>query len=365
MNRLLNKAIVREYYKINTGFFLVVFLLLFGLLNGQATIDLHHFLMQSMMSDYRFLLGAMGIWLLYTVKSSSYVHKELRNPANAYLFTMQSVSNGRQLSIWLLCHFQIMTPVLAYGTIATAIGIINEQYAFAGIFLTYQLMLCVVAALLSRNTVNSTWKHVLPHLPTLLRRRRKSPFTFLLHYSLHMRKSTFVGLKVLSVLLLKGLITANEAEINKESVAVLMMFLISANSLLPVYYVRFAESQLAFLRNMPIKQASLFMTVTLTYAILFLPEVVFLLLNSQHALSVAIIADLYVVCITQMMLYTALQYVPRVTTDKYFLIVLGLFFATLLFIASFNLLLLAGTEMVVAAVLFGMFYRKYEQPTSH
>lgn len=364
MNRLLNKAIVTQYYKLNTGFFLVLFLLLFGLLNGQATIDLHHFLMQNIMSDYRFLLGGMAIWLIYTIKSASFVHKELRNPANTYLFTMQSLGNGKQMGIWLLCHLQLMLPVLVYGACTIAIGIANGQFGFAGIFIAYQALLCCLSAVLSCNTINSTWKHLLPPLPTLLRRTRKQPFTFLLHYSLHMRKGTFVGLKILSVLLLKGLITANEMEINKESVAVLMMFLISANSLLPYYYVRFAETQLVFLRNMPLKQVSLFLAAALTYAIIFIPEVTFLLLNSQHALSLAIIADLCFVAISQMMLYTALQYVPRLNTDKYFLLVAGLFFATLLFLASFNLALLAAIELIVAALLFKFYYRNYELPVN-
>lgn len=364
MNGLLNKAIVTHYYKLNAGFFLVLFLLLFGLLNGQATIDLHHFLMQNIMSDYRFLLGAMGIWLIYTVKSASFVHKELRNPSNVYLFTMQSLGNGRQFGIWLLCHMQLMLPVLVYGAFTIAIGIANGHIGFAGIFLAYQAMLCGLSAALTCNTINSTWKHVLPPLPTLLRRSRKHAITFLLHYSMHMRKGTFIGLKILSVLLLKGLITANEVEINKESVAVLMMFLISANSLLPFYYVRFAETQLSFLRNMPVKQASLFLATAFTYAIIFIPELAFLLLNSQHALSLAIITDLYFVAISQMMLYTALQYVPRLTTDKYFLLVAGLFFATLLFLASFNLALLAATELIVATVLFKLFYRNYELPVT-
>lgn len=365
MIRLLNKVIVTQYYKINTGFFLVLFLLLFGLLNGQATIDLHHFLMESIMSDYRFLLGAMALWLLYTIKSASYTHKELRNPSNAYLYTMHSMGNTRQFALWLLCHTQLMLPIFIYGGITISIGVINGQLGFATLFLVYQLVLCLVATLLSCNTINSTWKYILPAMPAIIQRTRKRPFTFLLHYSLHMRKSTFVGLKLLSVLLLKGLITANEVEINKESVAVLIMFLVSAHSLLPVYYVRFTESYLSFIRNMPIRQTGIFFTAVFTYAIIFLPELAFLLLNSRHALSTSIILQLYTVAITQLMFYTSLQYVPHISTDKYFMIVLGMFFATLLFLASFNLTLLAVTEIAGAAIFFKLFYRKHEPLITH
>ncbi|GAA4460684.1 hypothetical protein GCM10023093_03740 [Nemorincola caseinilytica] len=360
MNKLLSKAIVAQYYKINTGFFLVLFLLLFGLLNGKATIDMHHYLMQNITSDVRFLVGAMVIWLMYDVKCILYCHKELRNPAGSYLYTMQALSNGRQFRLWFFCHVQMMLPVLVYGGITVTVGMAHGQPLYASIFLVYQMLLCVVSAMLHRDTVNSTWKQLLPPLPIFMQGMRKRPVTFLLHYSLNMRKGTFVGLKVLSILLLQGMIAANQVEINKESVAVLMMFLISAHSLLPMYYLRFAETRLAFLRNMPVSTVSIFLTIVFTYAIIFLPEIAFLLLNSRHALSWQVMLQLYAVAMSQMLLYTSLQYVPGVSSDRYMLIVVVLFFATLLFLASFDLGPLIAVELALSVILFALFYRNYE-----
>lgn len=360
MNRLLSKAIVAQYYKINTGFFLVLFLLLFGLLNGQATIDLHHFMMQNITSDWRFLAGAMIIWLVYDVKCVLYCHKELRNPAGNYLYTMQSLPDGRQLWLWLLVHAQQMLPVLVYGCITVAVGIAHGHAGYAGIFAAYQLLLCMASAMVHRSTLNSTWKQALLPQLRVMRGMRKRPITFLLHYSLNMRKGTFIGLKVLSVLLLQGMIAANQAEINKESVAVLMMFLVSAHSLLPVYYRNFAEHRLSFLRNLPVSAWKIYVTIVFTYVVIFLPEIAFLLLNSRHALSWQVMLQLYAVAISQMLLYTSLQYVPRISTDRYTMIVVVLFFATLLFLASFDLAPLIAVELVLATALFIRFYRGYE-----
>ena len=45
MRNVLVKTIVIQFYRINSGFFLTVFILLFGLMNGKAVIDMHHQIM--------------------------------------------------------------------------------------------------------------------------------------------------------------------------------------------------------------------------------------------------------------------------------------------------------------------------------
>src|SRR6185312_14192715 len=98
---------------------------------------------------------------------------------------------------------------------------------------------------------------------------------------------------------------------------VLIMFLISAHSLLPLYYVRFMEEELGYFRNLPIRVMRWLGAYVLTYAIIFLPELAFLLLNTHHALTWEIMLSLYAVAVSQMTLYTAIQYIPRMTTERY------------------------------------------------
>jgi hypothetical protein len=72
--------------------------------------------------------------------------------------------------------------------------------------------------------------------------------------------------------------------------------------------------------------------------------------------------SLYAVAIAQTMLYAALLYLPRMTVDRYTMVVLGLFFVTLLFLASFNLWLLCIVESVATVAIFYTRYRQYELP---
>ncbi len=365
MNRILTKAIVTQFYKINTGFFLVLFLILFGLLNGKAMVEMHMYLMQEISADYRFLLAAMVIWLLYSFKCVLYVHKELRSAAGSYLYVLRSVTDGRHLRLWASCQFQLLLPVTIYTCLTAAVGYSSGHYLYPTLFLLYQTGLCIGAAFIYRDTINNVWRQVLPAMPGIMRGMRKPPYTFLLYYAVNMRKGTFIGLKLLSVILLQGMVAANQVEINKESVAILMMFLIAAHSLLPLYFMRHAETRLAFVRNMPLRDVSILLTVTFTYAVVFLPEITFLILNGRHALPPLVVVELYAVAVSQSMLYTMLHYIPRMNTDRYMLVVLSLFFATLLFLASFDLAPLLGVELLLSVILFVLFYRKYELPAAN
>lgn len=362
MNRILSKAIVTQYYRINAGFFLVLLLLLFGLLPANAVVAMHQYLMTEITSNWLFLAGASLLWFAYSGKCLLYCHRELRNPTNGYLYHMQALPWWRHYGLWLAVHAQLMMPTLLYGAITVALGIHTHHYGLAILFAAIQIVLLATPPLLSTYTTNNTWRHHPIKMPALLRGVRKRPVTFLLHYALHMRKGTFIGLKALSVLLLQGMVAANTDDINKESVAVLMMFLISAHALLPVYFVQFAAIRLRFVNNLPISRAKLLLTGALTFAVIYLPEFLFLTLNGRHALPAGIMLSLYAVAIAQTMLYAALLYLPRMTVDRYTMVVLGLFFVTLLFLASFNLWLLCIVESVATVAIFYTRYRQYELP---
>ena len=132
-------------------------------------------------------------------------------------------------------------------------------------------------------------------------------------------------------------------------------------ALLPLYYVRYMETELAFLRNMPISLARRAAVFVCTYAIIFLPELLFLLWNERSVLPLQVTLSLYVVAVVRMCLYTALQYVKGMGTDRYTSVVLGLFFASLLLLASVDLWVFAVFESVAAIAIFYRCYPGYER----
>lgn len=361
MRQVLFKTFVARFYVINTGFFLVSFILLFGLLNGKATLDLHHFIMHKICSSPGFLLGAFVIWAMYAFKCLAFMMRTVRAQPNSFLTAMQTLPDRKQKFLLAECYAAMLMPLLSYGAVTVIVGMMEGIIALPLLFAILQLALVPVSNLVF-NALNSTWKKSTLHIPVFLPAVRKPFVSYLLHFSLAERKGTFIGIKLLSLLLLQGMVMANKYTVDRESVSVLMMFLVSAHALLPLFYTGFMEGKVSFVRNLPVPRTRVLLTYLLTYAVTFLPELFFLLINSKHAISFNQVLSLYAVSLTQLLLYTALQYVPKMNTERYTMVVFAFFFASLLFLASFNLWPLVATELVAAITVFFLFYYRYEAP---
>ena len=358
--RILLKVTAARFYRINTGFFLLSFIALFGLLDGKSTMALHYSVMQGISSSYTFAGVAMLVWALYNIKCISYGLKVIEEPENSFIFRLQSLGSGRQLYLLLRCHVAMYLPLLVYGGMTVVVGFSGGHYLLPVLFIIFQLMMCGAGAAIYFNRINSTWRKPPIALPTLSTGSRKTFLMYLLHYSMWSRKGTFAGVKLFSLVLLQAMVAANTNKLSKEAICVLIMFLISAHSLLPLYYVRFMEGGLAFTRNMPIPVMRRLLVFVVTYAIILLPELLFLLLNEHHVMPLQLTLSLYAVGVAQLTLYTSLQYIKGMQQGKYTGFVFGLFFVNLLLLASFNLWLLCVVESVVAVAVFVWGYDRYE-----
>jgi hypothetical protein len=359
MKQVLFKTLVARYYEANTGFFLLLFLAMFGVLNGEATIELHHVIMLSVTSSSYWMGVAMLVWGAYNMKCILFIVKALQAPQNKFLYGLQATDNKRQLYALLQCHASLYLPVLLYAGFTVFVGFAEKQFIQPVLIILYQLLMCGAGVAVYFNIINTTWQasRISFRIPVLFTKKR---FEFyLLHYSLYYKKATFIGIKVFSVLLLQAMALSNRNSLSKEAVCVLIMFLISAHTMLPVYYTNFLERDLTFLRNLPLPRMRVWFVFIVTYAIIFLPELAFLLVNEQHVMPISLILSLYALGICQMLFYTSLLYL-NISTEKYTGAVFGIFFIGLLLLASFNLWFLAISELFVATVMFLLLYRRYE-----
>ncbi len=357
MRNVLVKTIVMQFYRINSGFFLTVFILLFGLMNGKAVIDMHYQIMLGISSSLSFLAGASLVWIAYTIKCLNFTTRTLKDPSGAFLYTMQTLSDKQQKTLFVVLQFLMMAPLTVYGTIAASVGYFHGNILYPTLFLILQVTL-FTAGIIPLHTINNTWneKRVTINLPN--RRFNFGQRWYLLLYSINDRKTTFAGLKLLSLLLLQAMVAANRTEPNRESFSFLILFLIAAHAMLPAYYVRFSEQQMSFQRNIPVSRSRHLSKYLFTFSVIFLPEILFLSINVHHALTMQVICSLYTSAIAASLLYTSLQYLPKLTTERYISYVAISFFFSLLFVASFGLwwfALFAGTLAV--SIFFTRYYR--------
>jgi hypothetical protein len=360
MANVLNKVIAGRFYQVNAGFFLLLFLLLFGITSGHDTIMLHYGIMQAIMGSYGFLGAAMAVWGLYNFKCISFFLKETNRPENAFLFNLQALSGKEQLYLLLQCQFALYFPVLLYGGVTAFTGFKSLQIARACIFILYQLLMCAIGAAVYFYRLNNTWRKPAFSLPSFHIFRKKSASFYLIHFSLYNRKGTFVAIKLFSLLLLQAMVAVNSNKVSKEAICVLVMFLISAHALLPFYYVGFMEKELAFFRNTSLPAMRRFSVYVITYSIIFIPELLFLLWNERSVLALQVILSLYALAVSQLSLYTSLLYFKNLTTDRYTTSIFAIFFITLLLLASLSLWYVAGAESILSVVLFVRLYWRYE-----
>lgn len=360
MSGILFKVIVERFYKLNSGFFLLFFILLFGLLDGKSTMDLHHAIMEGITSSWLFMCIAAVVWMAYNFKCISFAVKELNEPQNTFLYQLQCTGNRPLYLLLFLTHAAIYLPLLVYGSVTVIVGIQQHHYLLSAMFIFFQLAATGTGAYIYFQKISTTWQQPLVKLPSFDIFGTKNFSSYLLHYSLHYRKRTFIGVKFFSLLLLQAMVAANSSKVSKEAICLLIMFLISAHSLLPAYYVRFVEHGMPFLRNMPVSIMKRYGVYALTYAVIFLPELCFLLINAHHTLPLQLTLSLYAMAVSQSLLYTGIQYLRNMQAERYNMIVFGIFFITLLLLASLNLWIVFAVELVVATVLFIVNYDRYE-----
>ncbi|MBL7692942.1 MAG: hypothetical protein JNM41_15215 [Flavipsychrobacter sp.] len=359
MRNVLVKTIVMQFYRVNSGFFLTAFILLFGLMNGKAVIDMHHQIMRGISSSFSFFAGAAFIWIAYSIKCLNFTTRTLKDPSSAFLYTMQTLSDKQQKTLFVMLQFMMMVPLTVYGLIAVAVGYSYSNILYPTLFLLLQATL-FASGIIPLRTIDNTWneKHFRINLPD--RKFNIGQKWYLLLYSVNDRKATFAGIKLFSLLLLQVMVAANRTEPNRESFSFLILFLIAAHAMLSAYYVRFTEQQMSFLRNMPISRSRHLAKYLFTYSVIFLPEMLFLTINAQHALTLQVIGSLYTSAIATSLLYTSLQYLPKLTTQRYITYVSVSFFSSLLFVASFGLWWYSLLTITLAVAIFFTGYYRYE-----
>lgn len=359
MIQVLYKLLVSKFYKLNAGFFLFLFIVLFGIMPGADTITLHRGLMVAAVSSYPGLAVMAIVFGTYTLKCLFFVLREVERPENAIIYNMQGLGNARQFMLLSLVFTSLLNPILLYGLITVVVGI-RAGLALALLLVAILLLFCATGAYTSFIFINGTWKQPLLRLPKLGWLPKKHFLTYLLFYSVDNKKGAFISIKIFSLLALQFMVALNADKVSKENICFLILLSIAAHALLPLYYVRFIETEMSFLRNMPLRLGSRLAQFALTYAIVLLPELLFLAWNEGRVLQWRILLSLYLLGITRLMLYSVLQYLPKMSTDRYTGVIFISFFVSLIMLASVSLWIFVVAEATLAVLLFSYLYYKYE-----
>ena len=133
-----------------------------------------------------------------------------------------------------------------------------------------------------------------------------------------------------------------------------------AHAIMPFYYISFMERDLSFYRNLPVPLLKTGLIYFISYCIILIPELLFLLVNAHDYISLTDIFLLYGVAVVNLLLFTAILYMEEIRMKQYFKIVFGVFFVSTFVLHFKNYTLLIGAELLIAIFIFIYNYHHYE-----
>src|SRR5688500_4396091 len=78
---IFNKVLAKEYYRLNTGFFLLILTLTFGFMSGVE----HRALAEFFIASPLLLLVPISIWVVYLIKIINFNRSQVSLPQNQFL----------------------------------------------------------------------------------------------------------------------------------------------------------------------------------------------------------------------------------------------------------------------------------------
>jgi hypothetical protein len=361
--KTLQRSVVAPFYRRNSGFFLFIFFLLFGLYpNFQQTLELHYVFINGISSSDEFFSIALLVWLLYSFKTIQFVNGCAKSKAYNFLQVLNALAPGKRFFQLLLLQLQLLIPVLCYGLAAFIIAVINHHTA--GALAVVCTLLCLstfttafVFSLLQR-TKWAEFKIVLPslHFPGNL-------FSFLLKFIFN---EQFVVLLVLKLITFSCLyfFAKTDAQVFEDRMLWLVyLTALVGHSILIYRNHHFMETKMSFYRNLPVKPLSTLLSLLGVYIIILIPEIWALkgVAIEQHAP-----IDYVWMILTGpslLLLLHCLLYTDDMKMEGFLQLLFGVWIVTIFFSLSSNRWLLPLICLGMAVIIYFTSYYRYEKNT--
>ncbi|MBL0740121.1 hypothetical protein [Chryseolinea lacunae] len=268
---ILNKVFVREFYRANATFFLLVIGLAGGFMRSQDHIALAEF----QVSSPFLLLIAISIWCLYIFKITDFHRKVLKRGENEFIFYTAILPVRQQFTTLLGVLALELIPVFAYALFLILTAAKHALYQSAALV----VLACVV--LLVASTLHLFWSLRHPHrerktpaLERYIHRRFTKPYPlFFPEWILRRAPFLLIGTKIFSALVLYGvaqLYRYDTYDARLMGMAVVLAF--SANVNLVWEMHRFDNVHFGINRNLPIPLGTRLRYFLITLFLLTLPE---------------------------------------------------------------------------------------------
>jgi hypothetical protein len=247
-----------------------------GRANGVGLLEYHFTLIKAMLTDGKFLIFVLAIWLLYALKCEQFMAGMLRGKNYAFISVLNTKSISFVFARMLSVQFMLFLPVILYLLICVWIGITHGWYVHTTISIVFILAICLTGAwryaiLIRKNGIFRSVPLLKIHFPF----SKKSYFRFVLRYISTRRKILFLAVKIFTCLFLFGmLLNRSKVETDLRMFLLFYSFGLLGHGVL-IYKIRqMEETGLGFYRGLPVSLFSRFLQYAFLYLILLIPEMI-------------------------------------------------------------------------------------------
>ncbi|MBK9730244.1 MAG: hypothetical protein IPO83_02980 [Chitinophagaceae bacterium] len=246
----------------------------------EETLTYYHFIIvMTFISSPLVAMIMSVIWLLYTIKSWSYVVKQLAMRDNAFIFySVSSLKKAGQFKSWMLVQLMILLPVIIYVLFAGIFGMIFHYYLLPALIFLYVFILTTSSAFLYLHAVNRLQDgNTQSFLLRIVQGWSKPYFSLGIYQMMDRMKLSYLLTKVLSYGIITTMVLSFETPYQDVRVAGIAMLAIATSHSYILYQLqRFEETRLSLFRNMPYNRLVLFIQLAIVYVLLILPECIWL-----------------------------------------------------------------------------------------
>ena len=357
LSKVLLKIFANGFYRVHGGFLFFMFLVLFGLVEPNQLLSYHKALMLAFITSGLMMVVVFLLWLAYMLKAAHYMVGQLFGQTQAFLF-YSSTANTRQqqFKAWFTVNVAVALPVLVYGSVSAVVAI-TAGFLLQGLgIIAYMLALLCAGAwfctFMANRLIGGSKQSIILRLTKTW---AKPYFSLYIYHVFNKLKLNWFISKVLSYLIITGVFMLFADVSHDTRVAAIAMLAISvAHAVLVFEERKFQEVYLVFARNLPYNRVKLFLSFAAVYAILLLPEAVWLLGRYPIPMAIGLLAF----GLSMILLYHSLLYRLSFDMEKYLTSVMGLFIGVFILVLFKIIWLLTLVILMVAGLLFYINYYK-------
>jgi len=359
---ILWKALIRQYYRQNAGFFLFFFLFFFGIVAPSQQLAYHYAIILGILHTPALMALALFCWLLYALKCIRWIIGIQQSADHAFLHALPLVGRIRAYRLLLEIQIILFLPILLYALPVVIIACIQAIWSVAVLVICFIVWICLISAMSYWYELSYPGRLIRMSLlhREAARKEYISYWSFLLRGLVTQHKALLAGIKLFGcgiLYLLLKIQTSTDYDIR-------MPFLIFSVALLGhgalIYETRRTEEEnLLFYRSMPVPLLKRMLQYMIFYFLVFLPEIITIGWLMPDHIRIKDALGFVLAGYSTLLLLNSCLFIVSLQRSEFIKLSLGVFGILYFGVLSDDLILLSGFFLLTAGSLFIRgYYRK-------